>query len=104
MPITTETVAMPVITTMRITCTGAECGTSAICEMPVLICIAPRPSEVATPNNVPTVHRISTICPIQPSMRFPMIGNNNDRGTSGSLCLEHPFENPGTLHSGSPSG
>ncbi|CPM32890.1 Uncharacterised protein [Bordetella pertussis] len=65
-PLATEIVASPQLMTMRMICVGMPTGTPNRWFRPLLICATPRPSDVATPNTVPMMAKMSTAWPIGP--------------------------------------
>ena len=83
-PLTTEMVAMAVITAMRMTMNVLEASSMTPSSMsPVETWVTPRPSDVATPKRVPTMARMSTTSPIQPLTRSPRSGSSAQRRETG---------------------
>jgi hypothetical protein len=77
-PDTAETTNMAVSTAMITTANPFETSTSQRKFIPLLICSAPRPSEVALPKSVAKIASPSMPRPIGPSTRSPSSGRNAD--------------------------
>ncbi len=83
-PVTTEKVASPVTITMSPTTNQLSGSTQPRYSRPAEICCTPKPSDVATPNRVPTIAIASMACPIGPSTRLrPSSGSSSQRIDSG---------------------
>ena len=82
-PVTTETIASAVMPAIRRTCTSEEESTTPRVSRPALICSTPKPSDVATPNSVPTTATTSTRSPTRPRTRSPNNGSSAQRMETG---------------------
>ena len=82
-PLAADRVARPVTTTMMMTCTGVEFGSTPRWSRPAAIWFTPKPREVAMPNRVPTSAMMSMRSPIQVSVRLPRIGSSAQRIETG---------------------
>nr|WP_236824785.1 hypothetical protein [Blastococcus sp. MG754426] len=77
MPDSAEIRNRTVTTAMIASCTPEPMAMPSLSEFsPPLICAAPRPSEVATPNTVATTATVSTAVPSGPSTRSPRTGRS----------------------------
>ncbi len=88
-PDTTDIVANPVTTAMIATWAPREISRPKTWSSPALTCMAPSPSDVATPNRVLTTASTSMASPNGPWIRSPKSGWNALRIDSGS-----PFRKP----------
>ena len=73
-PVTADSTKAAVSTAMTITATPLADSTPHRKFRPLLICSAPRPSDVALPNSVAKMARMSIDLPIGPWTRSPRIG------------------------------
>ena len=75
-PVTADIVNTAVVAAMIRTCVTLLTGTPNSEPSPLLICRAPRPSDVVVPNSVANTASTSMILPMGPLTRSPSSGAN----------------------------